>query len=568
MRILTLLLIIGLCEALPFHPVGGLRNTIDATPGKRGELSYFTKASAVAGKISATDDLFLAADLVSGITYYLNNNLCFALGIPVRYDRNEHVRQKGIGNIEVGFKYARSIGSLGYLALYPSLYLSLGKVVDSIRVQSTGTQDIGCELLWSLKKGNLEFSTNVGGYNLFLHSGKSAAPDICHMSMSAKLDLGSFTPFAELSYDWFLFEDLIYKVDKRIYGGSPLRVNLGATFNVNDMKVLAGFGVFLSEREVNGALPESLHVIPRGNMKLELFAGIEQTIGSKILKKKKKQKATGQLLGYIVDAETGELLPGQVWIGGKKLINCPEGYFELTDLPAGGLAIRVKAEGYADTTYVVYISKGSKLTYDFKLRREVGKAYVQGKVTSAKTGKPLAARVLLVDQTDYMTATDLEGNYFLEIPQGKHRIRAESEGYLPVEQDIELQRAETLNLNFKLYKPSEVTLPMIYFDAKSYEVKEEFMPHLKEIAEFLRKYPEVSLEVCGHTSSREGVGEYLDLLSRMRAEAVRDILVFKFGIDPGRLSVKAYGALRPIAPNSTPQGRRLNQRVDFRIVTH
>jgi chemotaxis protein MotB len=56
-------------------------------------------------------------------------------------------------------------------------------------------------------------------------------------------------------------------------------------------------------------------------------------------------------------------------------------------------------------------------------------------------------------------------------------------------------------------------------------------------------------------------------LSTARAMAVMQHLVNDSGFDPGKISVAAYGQYRPVADNSTPDGRRMNRRVDLVVVS-
>jgi len=56
-------------------------------------------------------------------------------------------------------------------------------------------------------------------------------------------------------------------------------------------------------------------------------------------------------------------------------------------------------------------------------------------------------------------------------------------------------------------------------------------------------------------------------LSTARAIAVLDLLVERFDIDPRRVSVAGYAERRPIAENSTPEGRTKNRRVDIAILS-
>jgi chemotaxis protein MotB len=55
-------------------------------------------------------------------------------------------------------------------------------------------------------------------------------------------------------------------------------------------------------------------------------------------------------------------------------------------------------------------------------------------------------------------------------------------------------------------------------------------------------------------------------LSTARAMAVMTLLVDDSGFDPAKISVTGYGQYRPVADNATPDGRRLNRRVDLVVV--
>jgi OmpA-OmpF porin, OOP family len=69
-------------------------------------------------------------------------------------------------------------------------------------------------------------------------------------------------------------------------------------------------------------------------------------------------------------------------------------------------------------------------------------------------------------------------------------------------------------------------------------------------------------EIEGHTDST-GTDAINQPLSERRAQAIRDQLV-KDGVDPSALTAKGYGSSRPLADNSTPEGRAKNRRVEFR----
>jgi OOP family OmpA-OmpF porin len=104
----------------------------------------------------------------------------------------------------------------------------------------------------------------------------------------------------------------------------------------------------------------------------------------------------------------------------------------------------------------------------------------------------------------------------------------------------------------------------IHFDFDSAEVKPEYLPKIEEVVEFLKAHPGYKAEIQGHTDSI-GSAEYNKKLSLRRAKAVYDIMV-KMGIEPERLTYVGYGEERPIAPNTTPEGRAKNRRVEVHIL--
>jgi outer membrane protein OmpA-like peptidoglycan-associated protein len=90
---------------------------------------------------------------------------------------------------------------------------------------------------------------------------------------------------------------------------------------------------------------------------------------------------------------------------------------------------------------------------------------------------------------------------------------------------------------------------------------------LDEVAKTIQAHPElVKIRIEGHTDKKAGTG-YNQKLSERRAASVRAYLIEQ-GIDGGRLEAKGFGESRPIADNSTPEGREQNRRVELHIVEH
>ena len=102
----------------------------------------------------------------------------------------------------------------------------------------------------------------------------------------------------------------------------------------------------------------------------------------------------------------------------------------------------------------------------------------------------------------------------------------------------------------------------IYFDFNSDRIRKESAPILQEIADVLRRNPDWTLSVDGHTDNVGGDAYNLDL-SRRRSEAVRKALVDRYGIAADRLTTAGHGASAPKDDNDTPEGRARNRRVEL-----
>jgi outer membrane protein OmpA-like peptidoglycan-associated protein len=87
---------------------------------------------------------------------------------------------------------------------------------------------------------------------------------------------------------------------------------------------------------------------------------------------------------------------------------------------------------------------------------------------------------------------------------------------------------------------------------------------LDELAEVLGKKPTWKLQISGHTDN-VGDDDSNLILSKKRAEAVKNYLITK-GIVTDRLMVEYYGETKPVADNTTSEGRAKNRRVEMKIV--
>jgi outer membrane protein OmpA-like peptidoglycan-associated protein len=106
-----------------------------------------------------------------------------------------------------------------------------------------------------------------------------------------------------------------------------------------------------------------------------------------------------------------------------------------------------------------------------------------------------------------------------------------------------------------------VSMPDVLFGFNQYTLKPEARERLAKISGIVLAYPDLKLEIEGHT---DGIGtdEYNQVLSEKRADAVRGYLISS-GVTPDHVSAVGLGKANPVADNSTAQGRQLNRRVEM-----
>ncbi len=108
-----------------------------------------------------------------------------------------------------------------------------------------------------------------------------------------------------------------------------------------------------------------------------------------------------------------------------------------------------------------------------------------------------------------------------------------------------------------------ITLSDVLFAFDSAHVSNEYGAMVQRVVTFLQDNPDYTLTVEGHTDNT-GTDSYNQALSERRADSVRQALV-QYGADPGRVFAVGFGESRPVASNSTHEGRAQNRRVEIVI---
>ncbi|MES2919353.1 MAG: OmpA family protein [Pseudomonadota bacterium] len=101
----------------------------------------------------------------------------------------------------------------------------------------------------------------------------------------------------------------------------------------------------------------------------------------------------------------------------------------------------------------------------------------------------------------------------------------------------------------------------IQFEINQGEIQREEKEKLGVVGTFLKKYPDTTAVIEGH-SDNVGTTEHNTELSLRRAESVATYLVDSFKIAPSRVQAVGYGDTRPVADNRSEEGKRMNRRIN------
>ncbi len=202
--------------------------------------------------------------------------------------------------------------------------------------------------------------------------------------------------------------------------------------------------------------------------------------------------------------------------------------------------------------------------------------YVSGIITDKISKQPLSAKVELInlktDRVESLVESDsITGEYLIVLTQGaEYALYVNKETYLFKSYNFnysEVKDFKPIVVNIALEKAKEgsvVVLNNIFFDVDKFELQDRSKSEMQKVIRFLNDNPNLRIEISGHTDN-SGSAPYNKQLSDKRALSVYNYLVTK-GINNKRLNYKGYGSEMPIATNDAEEGRKLNRRIEFRII--
>ena len=284
----------------------------------------------------------------------------------------------------------------------------------------------------------------------------------------------------------------------------------------------------------------------------------------------KKLSAKGYVSGKVTDAKTGDPVKAIVSFPEIKNSNPVEtdedGIFRV-QLPAGNYTIRVDAAGYKPQVEPLVIEARKAKIVNFELIAAEGAIKLTGKVYDRSNSQGVGANIVFEkDGKQYKSVSDASsGIYMIKLMPGVYKVTISADGYIPKTIPFIVPKTGPMIRNFELLKKkAHFILQGIYFDSGSARIRPSSYPILDKVVKTLEEYPDITVEIQGHTDS-VGSAENNLRLSFARANAVKAYLV-QMGISPSRLIARGYGESMPIAPNTTRAGRARNRRIEFVVI--
>ena len=203
---------------------------------------------------------------------------------------------------------------------------------------------------------------------------------------------------------------------------------------------------------------------------------------------------------------------------------------------------------------------------------------VKGKITDFDEQNCLAAKITVTDNATNKVLQQIsteEGKceYTVMLPSGKnYAFTVTSDGYFFHSENFDIPKTtdyQEIEKNIKLLPMdpgSKVVLNNVFFDTGKSDLREESFGELDRLSEIFKLYPNLVIEVSGHTDN-QGNRQYNIQLSQQRANAVRDYII-STGVEPERIIAKGYGPDSPRDSNATEQGRQNNRRVEAKIISN
>ena len=294
----------------------------------------------------------------------------------------------------------------------------------------------------------------------------------------------------------------------------------------------------------------------------------------------RKMPPQSYLVGTVVDSKTGDPIDDAriEYVEGSRspqVTGSSNGQFRSYGFKTGTtVQLKISHPEYATKTVEATFEEEGEQSREIALVPATG--VIRGVVTGPE-GEPVSgAAVKIAGPESVETTTGGDGSFEAKVKAGDYTVGVTQADYLASGADVSVETGGEAAARVELGPAPDQRLATlegdtielqerIAFESGSSTLADGSPEILDQVAAVLFANPSIKkVEVQGHTDSSGSRSENMTL-SQNRAETVKGYLTNK-GIDASRLQPKGYGPDQPLVPNITEQNRRLNRRVEFKIL--
>jgi outer membrane protein OmpA-like peptidoglycan-associated protein len=209
--------------------------------------------------------------------------------------------------------------------------------------------------------------------------------------------------------------------------------------------------------------------------------------------------------------------------------------------------------------------------------------YAEGKIISAITREPITAKITY-ESLPFGNRVGFQSGSSFSFPlfdKEKYSVTIEAPGFAPSKYMLDPAEANT---DRKVIKDIELGLPAsaaqiaesthtvgkvmrldnLIFQAGSAKIDETSYTELNDVVVMMQRNPNMVIQLEGHTDYA-GSAKLNMKLSEDRVTSVKGYLTGR-GINKNRIKTKAFGGTLPLSREDSEEARRLNRRVELRIL--
>lgn len=191
-----------------------------------------------------------------------------------------------------------------------------------------------------------------------------------------------------------------------------------------------------------------------------------------------------------------------------------------------------------------------------------------GTISETVTGSPIKGIVSVIDLDNGIEVAPQflrpDGSFEFKLINNNHYlVVVQGENFFRIEEMVHLENDTKIATKIEPIS-AKIKFESIVFGNGESKLTEAMYDDLDKVADFLLDNPEFKLRISGHTDS-DGREDFNLELSQLRADAIKEYLIYFGGIDEDRIEAKGYGSSQPILKDHSEEAKKLNRRVEFEL---